>query len=72
MITHAARKRTPSPVRLVLKLEILCCFMLQRCFFVFGEYQLDLVNSYYNNARAHVRSLLPHVDPLVTGRVPTM
>jgi len=34
-ITIALRKRTLSPVRLVLKVTFFCCYMPQWCFFVF-------------------------------------
>jgi len=35
MITIALRKRTLSPVRLVLKVTFFCCYLPQWCFFVF-------------------------------------
>jgi hypothetical protein len=35
MITIALRKRTLSPVRLVLKVTFFCCYMPQWCHFVF-------------------------------------
>jgi len=33
--TIALRKRTLSPVRLVLKVTFFCCYLPQWCFFVF-------------------------------------
>ena len=35
MITIALRKRTLSPVRLVLKVTFFCCYLPQWCFFVY-------------------------------------
>ena len=40
-VTIALRKRTLSPVRLVLKVTFFCCYMPQWCFFAFGENKLD-------------------------------
>ena len=68
MITIALRKRTHSPVRLVLEVTFFCCYLPQWCFFVFwGVFtRLDQTRPsthyplYDFDLRAtHARTLLP-------------